>query len=100
MPKAEIGWTRRDETGQRRDVYAQRVGGEWRFFMRYKRYEQWQAMPHPPREDWLELLDAVRRRAQRRRSRPEEIDRVRQAIRERFPEAALESSENANPPRT
>ena len=89
MPKAEIGWTRRDETGQRRDVYARRVGRKWRFYMRYKRYETWQVIPHPPREDWLALLDAVVRRAQRRRSTPKEIDRIRQTIRERFPEETL-----------
>ena len=86
MPKAEIGWTRRDEQGQRLDVYAQRIGGEWKFFMRSKRYEPWQAVPEPPLDDWRELLDAVRRRAQRRRSPPNEITRVQQAIRERFPE--------------
>ena len=87
MPKAEIGWTRRDEAGEKLDVYAQRVGGLWRFYVRHRRYESWQVVGHPPLEDWLELLDAVRRRAQRRRSPPQEIDRVRQAIREQYPEA-------------
>lgn len=88
MPKAEIGWTRRDEHGQRFDVYVQRIGGEWRFFKRSKRYEPWQSVAEPPLDDWLELLDAVQRRVQRRRSMPDEITRVQQAIRERFPEAA------------
>ena len=87
MPKAEIGWTRRDEEGVKLDVYAQRVGGEWRFFRRYRRYDQWQALPAPPLEDCLELLDAVRRLVNRRRLRPEEVDRVEKTIRERFPEA-------------
>ncbi len=86
MPKAEIGWTRRDDAGQKFDVYAQRIGGDWRFFTRQERYESWQPVTKPPLEDWLKLLDAVRRRVNRRRSRPEEIDRVRQMIRERFPE--------------
>jgi hypothetical protein len=89
MPKAEIGWTRSDESGQRMDVYAQRVGGEWKFFKRVKRYEIWEPVAEPPLEDWQELLDAVRRRAQRRRSPPEEIQRVEQCIRQRFPEAEL-----------
>ena len=88
MPKAEIGWTRREESGQRLDVYVQRVGGEWRFFRRSKRYQPWQSVAEPILEDWLKLLDAVRRRVQRRRSPPDEITRVQQTIRERFPEEA------------
>ncbi len=91
MPKAEIGWTRRDELGVKFDVYVQHVGGEWRFYSRYRRYEQWQALADPPLADWLELLDAVRRRVDRRRLRPEEVDRVVKTIRERFPEVDPES---------
>jgi len=87
MPKAEIGWTRLDDDGEKLDVYAQRVGGEWRFHSRSRRYEQWQAMPKPPLEDWMALLDAVRRRVSRRRLRPEEVSRVEKSIRERFPDA-------------
>ena len=86
MAKAEIGWTRRDDTGENLDVYVRRVGKEWRFFMRRRRYDQWQAVAHPPIEDWLELLDAVRRRVNRRLLRPEEAARVEQSIREQFPD--------------
>jgi hypothetical protein len=87
MAKAEISWRRVTEDGTRLDVYAQRVGREWRFFARQRRYDQWQLIPEPPLEDWLELLDSVRRRIQRRLQRPEEEDRIKQAIRERYPEA-------------
>jgi hypothetical protein len=38
----------------------------------------------------LELLDAVRRRINRRLLRPEEEARVRRSIGERFPEAKLD----------
>jgi hypothetical protein len=38
-------------------------------------------------EDWLALLDSVRRRINRRLLRPEEETRLRQAILERFPGA-------------
>jgi hypothetical protein len=89
MAKAEISWKRRTEEGTRLRVYARRVGGEWRFFARERRYDKWQPLERPPLEDWLELLDAVRRRINRRLLRPEEVDRVRQAIAERFPEANL-----------
>ena len=83
--KAEVGWTRRTEEGVKLDVYAQRVGGEWRFFQRVKRGDRWEAIPEPPMEDWLELLDAVQRRINRRLLRPEEEARVKNSIRERFP---------------
>ena len=89
MPKAEIGWVRQTEDGTKLDVYVQHVGDRWLFYARARRYEQWQPVPKPPLEDWLELLDAVERRVARRLLRPEEIDRVRQSIRQRFPEAGV-----------
>ena len=70
MAKAEISWTRTDEEGLNLQVYAQHVGRDWRFFAREKRYDEWQPVPDPPLEDWLELLDAVKRRINRRRLRP------------------------------
>lgn len=87
--KAEIGWKGRTPEGERREVYAHHVGGRWVFYERSRRYEQWQELPDPPLEDWLELLDAVERRVQRRLLRPEEPDRVRQSIRERHPDAGI-----------
>ena len=90
MPKAEISWKRPTEEGQTMQVYAQHVGRDWLFFAREKRYDMWQRVPEPPLEDWLALLDAVRRRIDRRRLRPDEEGRVKQSIRERFPEAPLD----------
>jgi hypothetical protein len=90
MPKAEISWKRVTDEGQRLQVYAQHVGRDWVFYAREKRYDQWQAIPEPPLEDWLELLDAVQRLINRRRLRPEEEERVKQSIRERFPEAGID----------
>ncbi len=90
MPKADIGWKRTTEEGVRLQVYAQHVGNEWIFYARGRRYDQWQLVPEPPLEDWLELLDAVRRLIQRRRLRPEEEARVAKRIRELFPDAAFE----------
>ena len=87
MAKAEISWKRTTAEGEPLQVYAQHVGRDWRFYARERRYDQWQAVADPPLEDWLELLDAVRRRIHRRRLRPEEEARVQNSIRERFPEA-------------
>ena len=87
MAKAEISWKRVTAEGVRLQVYARHVGRDWRFFVRERRYDLWQAVPEPPLEDWLALLDAVQRRINRRLLRPEEEGRVKQSIRERFPEA-------------
>lgn len=87
MPKAEISWKRVTEDGVKVQVYAHHVSRDWRFFMREKRFDQWQPVPEPPLEDWLLLLDAVQRMVTRRRLQPDDEDRLRRRIRERFPEA-------------
>jgi hypothetical protein len=89
MPKAEISWKRVTDEGAKLQVYAQRVGGEWIFYRREKRFDQWQSVPEPPLEDWLELLDAVQRLITRRRLQPVHEEHVRRRIRERFPEAGV-----------
>jgi len=90
MAKAEISWKRVTADGFKLQVYAHHVGREWLFFERGRRFDQWQAVADPPLEDWLELLDAIRRRINRRLLRPEEEARVKKSIRERFPEAQLD----------
>ena len=90
MAKAEISWKRVTAEGERLQVYAQHVGTNWIFFAREKRYDVWQEVPDPPLEDWLELLDAVRRRINRKKQRPEEASRILKRIRERFPESKVE----------
>ena len=90
MPKAEISWKRVTDEGVSLQVYAQHIGRDWKFFQREKRYDQWQAIDEPPLEDWLELLDAVQRRINRRLLRPEEEARVKKSISERFPEAKFD----------
>jgi len=89
MAKAEISWVRTTEEGGKFQVYAHHVGNRWIFYSRQRRFDQWQELKQPPLEDWLELLDSVRRRVQRRLLRPEEIQRIEKTIRERFPEAKL-----------
>jgi hypothetical protein len=89
MPKAEVSWKRVTEAGEKIQVYAQRVSRDWRFFTRTKRFNQWQPVPEPPIEDWLELLDAVQRMVNRRRLQPDDEERLRRRIRERFPESEI-----------
>ena len=87
--KAEISWKRVTEDGEKIQVNAQRISREWKFSHRAKRFDQWVPVPDPPLEDWLELLDAVQRLITRRRLQPEHEERVRQRIRERFPDAGV-----------
>jgi hypothetical protein len=86
--KSEIAWRRPGPDGERIQVYARRFGKQWQFYWRYRRAEDWQPLEPVPLEDWLELLDAVRRRVPRRLYPPDEVDRIRKVIRERYPEAA------------
>ncbi|MGD0350051.1 MAG: hypothetical protein ABSB84_07030 [Verrucomicrobiota bacterium] len=90
MPKAEISWKRTNDDGVKLQVYARRVSREWLFFQREKRFDQWQPVPEPPLEDWLALLDVVRRLITRRRYQPADEERLRRRIRERFPEAEIQ----------
>ena len=87
--KAEISWKRVTEEGVRLQIYVQHVGGEWRFFQRERRYDQWQAVEAPPLDDWLALLDSIRRRIGRGLLGPQEEPLVIKRIRERFPEAEV-----------
>ena len=89
MPKAEISWKRVTDEGVKLQVNAQRVGGEWIFSQREKRFDQWRPVSEPPLEDWLELLDAVQRLVTRRRLQPIHEEHVRRRIRERFPESVV-----------
>lgn len=87
MGKAEISWKTKNAEGERREVYVKHTGKEWNFFARERRFDEWEPLANPPLEDWLELLDGVRRRITRRLLRPEEEERVKKMIRDRYPDA-------------
>jgi hypothetical protein len=89
MAKAEISWKRKNSEGDTLQVYAHHVGDRWIFYSRLRRFDDWERNDNPPLEDWLELLDGVRRRINRRLVRPEEEGRVTKRIRELFPEADI-----------
>ena len=97
MPKAEISWKRETPEGAALQCYAQHVGKEWRFFRREKRFDRWQAVPDPPLEDWLALLDSVRRRINRRLLRPEEEGKLLKMIAEQYPEAVASQTPGQPP---
>jgi len=89
MPRAEVNWKRRSPDGETVQVKAQHIGDQWRFFVRGARYEQWQPFDEPPLDDWLALLDGIRRRLGRGLVRPEDVARLERLVRERFPGAEL-----------
>ena len=72
MPKAEISWRRITGDGEKLQVYVQRIGRDYHFFHRAKRFDTWQRVMEPPVEDWLALLDAVQRLVTRRRYQPDD----------------------------
>lgn len=89
MAKGEISWTKTNDEGVKFQMYAHRIGNQWTFYSREKRFDEWQELKQPLLEDWLELLDGVRRRVPRRLVRPEEVQRIEKRIHELFPEAEL-----------
>ena len=89
MPRAEVNWKRRSPDGEPVQVRAHQVGDQWHFFVRGARYEQWQPFDAPPLDDWLELLDGLRRREGRGFVRAADVTRLERLIRERFPDAEV-----------
>lgn len=90
MARLEVNWTKVGEDGEKRQLCAHRKGDAWEFFTRAKRFDDWQPLPSPPLEDWLELLDAVKRREGRHLAKPGDARHLAKRIREIFPEAKVE----------
>lgn len=89
MAKGAISWTRKTDAGDRVEISVHHLGGQWTFYSRERRPEDWQVVPNPPLEDWLELLDAIERRIGRQLIKPEEATRLKKLILERYPNAEL-----------
>ena len=72
----EIQWTDTDpESAQRRYWSAVRFAQQWRFRMRTHRRGDWVDIDQPTRATWEAVLDALRRRYQRREKVSEELVR-------------------------
>jgi hypothetical protein len=80
VPKREISWSRRTESGERLEICVEQTGDGWIFYSRERRPEPWEVVADPPLEDWLELLDAVERRIGRQLMKPIEAERIRKTI--------------------
>ncbi len=82
--RTEIAWTKVVDD-VKHDVRARRTGDDWEFASRVGRGNPWQPLERPSLEDWLQLLDGVRRRIGRHRKLPEEERQLVRVIRDRFP---------------
>lgn len=89
MARTEVNWNRETPEGEKVQAYAHLVGKRWIFHIRGGRFDDWKENPDPPLEDWLELLDGVRRRIGRRLARPEDETLVVSEIRKLFPKAEI-----------
>jgi hypothetical protein len=87
--KGEIGWKRLDDDGVKVKICAEPNRKDWHFFYQYRRNERWEELAEPSQEDWLNLLDSVRRRVARRLLPPDAEKNVKRLIRERFPDAEI-----------
>jgi len=87
--KGEIGWKRRNEDGEKIQVCARKTGNRWLFRIRAQKFDNWADYNNPELEDWMELLDSVRRRIQRNLIPEIEEDRLISTIKENYPEASL-----------
>ena len=85
--KGEIGWKRRDVNGEKIQVSARKLGNRWLFRIRAQKFDNWTDYENPDLEDWIELLDSVRRRIQRNLIPEIEEDRLISTIKEHYPEA-------------
>ncbi len=87
--KGEISWKGRTADGERREIYVKHQGDQWLFHVRSKRFENWERLENPSLDDWLELLDGVQRRIQRRLFKPKEETRLKKLIKNNFPDADI-----------
>lgn len=87
--KGEIGWRRVDEDGNRLRVCAEPSRDKWTFYAQIRRNDRWEVIKKPPLEDWLNLLDAVKRRVSRKLMQPADEKTLVRKIREKFPEAEI-----------
>jgi hypothetical protein len=96
MAKDNISWGRRDADGGDLELYAHRVGTRWDFYHRpgreHGRNWEWQKLDTPLLEDWLEVLDAVRRRVARRQYLPKDVAAIEAEVKRRFPKARLDEA--------
>jgi hypothetical protein len=90
MARDNIEWVRKDADGEKIEVKAHQIRERWDFYWRPGRTWGWNVLETPLLEDWLEVLDGVERRVNRRQYPLDEPAKVRRLIRERYPDAEFD----------
>lgn len=90
MARDNIEWVRKNAEGEKIEVKAHQIRERWDFYWRPGRTWGWNVLETPLLEDWLEVLDGVERRVNRRQYPLDEPAKVRRLIRERYPDAEFD----------
>lgn len=81
--KGSFGWKRVID-GRKVEIEAERgLDRQWTFYRRYGRNLP-RVRFEAPLEEWLELLDVVKRRVGRRLMKPKDVEAIEEAIMLRF----------------
>jgi hypothetical protein len=90
MARDNIEWVRKNAEGEKIEIKAHQIRERWDFYWRPGRTWGWNVLEAPLLEDWLEVLDGVERRVNRRQYPLDEPAKVRRLIRERYPDAEFD----------
>lgn len=92
-----IEWTDKDpESGAKRTVRAEKFARKWTFRIQFRRYTNWEPVPHPTRDMWETLLDALERRLPRREGVTDaDVKQVRATV-QALPAEEAEDESRAN----
>jgi hypothetical protein len=76
-------WKTVNEDGEKREVRAEKFGGQWRIQGKLRHEESWTYYDTPLLEDLVELHDVLWRKYQRKRLPFEDVATVEKMIRDR-----------------
>lgn len=76
-------WKTKTETGEKREVRAEKFGKQWRVQAKVKGEERWTYYETPPLEDLIELRDVLFKKYQRKHLSWEDIEAIDKMIADR-----------------
>lgn len=76
-------WKSTTETGEKREVRAEKFGGRWRLQSKAKSEDRWTYFDDPPLTDLIELHDVLWRKYQRKHLAWDDIATIEKLILER-----------------
>ena len=76
-------WKTKTETGEKREVRAEKFGKQWRVQAKVKGEERWTYYETPPLEDLIELRDVLFKKYQRKHLSWEDIEAIDKLIADR-----------------